>query len=128
MQNNNLQQNNIQQNNMQQSNMQQNNMQQNNIPNNNTQRNCSYLNDYFNKQIKFRTLIKEIQKELKSKDYIQQGYTYDEFIKIKWNISKYISFFFYLLYNKNSYFLSYTNYLYIILFFIYIITLNMYLQ
>ena len=86
-------QSNIQQNNT----TQQNNNTQNDMAQSNMQ-NYSYLSDYFNKQIKFRKLIKEIQKELKSKDYIKQGYTYDEFIKEKWNISKYVFFFYFTLF------------------------------
>ncbi|KAL6611093.1 hypothetical protein U3516DRAFT_872267, partial [Neocallimastix sp. 'constans'] len=43
---------------------------------------------YFEKQRKFVALIKEIQNSLNSKEYKNQGYTFNEYIKIKWNISQ----------------------------------------
>jgi len=46
------------------------------------------LNIYLSKQRKFKNLVKNVQKSLKSKEYKQQGYSFDEFIKKKWNISK----------------------------------------
>jgi hypothetical protein len=49
----------------------------------------SILNSvYFEKQRKFVALIKEIQNSLNSKEYKNQGYTFNEYIKIKWNISQ----------------------------------------
>eukprot|EP00833_Pecoramyces_ruminatium_P004362 jgi/Orpsp1_1/1178394/evm.model.c7180000065108.1 len=43
---------------------------------------------YFEKQRKFVSLIKDVQISLTSKEYKKQGYTFNEFIKIKWNISQ----------------------------------------
>jgi len=46
------------------------------------------LSIYLSKQRKFKNLVKDVQKSLKSKEYKQKGYSFDEFIKKKWNISK----------------------------------------
>jgi len=46
------------------------------------------LSLYLAKQNKFKTLVKSVQKSLKSKEYKQRGYSFDEFIQKKWNISK----------------------------------------
>jgi len=43
---------------------------------------------YLSKQKKFKNLVKSVQTSLKSKEYKQQGYSFDEYIKKKWNISK----------------------------------------
>jgi len=43
---------------------------------------------YLEKQRKFVALIKEIQTSLNSKEYKNQGYTFNEYIKMKWNISQ----------------------------------------
>ena len=43
---------------------------------------------YLSKQMKFKSLVKEIQKSLESKEYITLGYTFTDFVKMKWNISK----------------------------------------
>ncbi|ORX88071.1 hypothetical protein BCR32DRAFT_288824 [Anaeromyces robustus] len=46
------------------------------------------LNIYISKQRKFKSLVKSVQRSLKSKEYKQHGYSFDEFIKKRWNISK----------------------------------------
>ncbi|ORX51766.1 hypothetical protein BCR36DRAFT_369679 [Piromyces finnis] len=46
------------------------------------------LSMYLTKQKKFKTLVKSVQNSLKSKEYKQQGYSFDEYIKNQWNISK----------------------------------------
>jgi len=46
------------------------------------------LNIYISKQRKFKSLVKSVQRSLKSKEYKQHGYSFDEFIKRRWNISK----------------------------------------
>ena len=38
--------------------------------------------------MKFRSLVMDIQKSLDSKEYINIGQTFDEFVKQRWNISK----------------------------------------
>lgn len=43
---------------------------------------------YLEKQKKFISLVKDVQSSLESKEYIKQGYSFNEFIKIKWNVSK----------------------------------------
>ncbi|ORX41834.1 hypothetical protein BCR36DRAFT_374963 [Piromyces finnis] len=46
------------------------------------------LNNYLLKQEEFKKFVKDIQQSLNSKEYLKQGYTIDEFVKSKWNISK----------------------------------------
>jgi len=43
---------------------------------------------YLSKQIKFRELVKDIQNSLNSREYIRLGYSFDNFVRMKWNISK----------------------------------------
>ena len=43
---------------------------------------------YLSKQMKFKSLVMEIQKSLVSKEYIISGQTFNEFVKQRWNISK----------------------------------------
>jgi len=40
------------------------------------------------KQRAFITLIKDIQVSLNSKEYKKQGYSFNEYVKMKWNISQ----------------------------------------
>jgi len=46
------------------------------------------ISAYFEKQRKFIALIKDIQVSLNSKEYKKHGYTFNEYIKMKWNISQ----------------------------------------
>ncbi|KAG4101949.1 hypothetical protein H8356DRAFT_1033258 [Neocallimastix lanati (nom. inval.)] len=43
---------------------------------------------YFEKQKKFVALVKDIQISLNLKEYKKQGYTFNQYIKMKWNISQ----------------------------------------
>jgi len=43
---------------------------------------------YLSKQMKFKSLVMDIQKSLDSKEYIALGQTFNEFVRQKWNISK----------------------------------------
>jgi len=45
-------------------------------------------NAYLQKQNTFVALVKEVQFSLISKEYKKQGYSLNEFIKMKWNISQ----------------------------------------
>jgi hypothetical protein len=46
------------------------------------------LDAYLDKQRKFVSLVKDVQINLNSKEYKKQGYTFNEYIKLKWNISQ----------------------------------------
>jgi len=46
------------------------------------------LNFYFIKQNKFKTLVKNVQHTLKTKVYKKEGLSLEEYVKMKWNISK----------------------------------------
>ncbi|OUM64382.1 hypothetical protein PIROE2DRAFT_8854 [Piromyces sp. E2] len=35
---------------------------------------------YFNKQVKFKSLVKDVQKSLESREYIKQGYNFDQYV------------------------------------------------
>ncbi|KAG4084226.1 hypothetical protein H8356DRAFT_1063788 [Neocallimastix lanati (nom. inval.)] len=48
----------------------------------------NFLNIYFEKQKKFVSLIKDVQTSLCSKEYKTQGYSFNEYIKMRWNISQ----------------------------------------
>ncbi|ORY44582.1 hypothetical protein LY90DRAFT_671597 [Neocallimastix californiae] len=43
---------------------------------------------YIEKQKKFKDLVKSVQYHLNLKEYKKQGYSFDEYVKMKWNISK----------------------------------------
>jgi len=43
---------------------------------------------YLSKQMKFKSLVNDIQKSLDSKEYITLGQTFNEYVKQRWNISK----------------------------------------
>ncbi|KAG4098852.1 hypothetical protein H8356DRAFT_1424409 [Neocallimastix lanati (nom. inval.)] len=43
---------------------------------------------YIEKQKKFKSLVKSVQYHLESKEYKKEGYSFDEYVKMKWNISK----------------------------------------
>jgi len=43
---------------------------------------------YIEKQRKFVSLIKDVQISLKSKEYKNKGYSFNEYIKMRWNISQ----------------------------------------
>eukprot|EP00833_Pecoramyces_ruminatium_P013236 jgi/Orpsp1_1/1187268/evm.model.d7180000056460.1 len=57
----------------------------------------SSLNMYLEKQKKFISLIKEIQNSLNSKEYKNQGYSLNQYTKMKWNISHFIEAYRYLM-------------------------------
>jgi hypothetical protein len=46
------------------------------------------LEAYLYKQRNFVSLVKDVQINLNSKEYKKQGYTFNEYIKLKWNISQ----------------------------------------
>jgi len=52
------------------------------------QSNINYFNSYIKKQNSFVALVKSIQYYLQTKEYKQYNYSLDEFVKMKWNISK----------------------------------------
>jgi len=54
----------------------------------NTSDNSFYLKLYIQKQNNFKKLVKEVQRALNTKEYIKEGYSFNEYIRIKWNISK----------------------------------------
>lgn len=46
------------------------------------------LNSYLEKQRNFITLVRSIQYALQSKEYKNYNYSIDEYIRMRWNISK----------------------------------------
>jgi len=52
------------------------------------QKTQSHLDYYISKQNKFNTLVQEISKTLNSKEYMKLGYSFDDYVKMKWDISK----------------------------------------
>jgi len=48
----------------------------------------SLFNIYLEKQRKFIALVKEIQFTFNSKEYKEHGYSFKQYIKMKWNISQ----------------------------------------
>jgi len=51
------------------------------------------LTIYIKKQTKFKNLVKGIQMSLESKEYKSQGISFDKYVKMKWNISKFVFFY-----------------------------------
>jgi hypothetical protein len=43
---------------------------------------------YLEKQKNFKSLVKEIQTSLKSKEYAKEGQSFNDYVKMKWNISQ----------------------------------------
>ncbi|ORY84536.1 hypothetical protein LY90DRAFT_220823 [Neocallimastix californiae] len=45
-------------------------------------------NSYFSKQRQFKSLVKNIQKDIISKEYEKQGYSFKSYVRRTWNISQ----------------------------------------
>eukprot|EP00833_Pecoramyces_ruminatium_P006439 jgi/Orpsp1_1/1180471/evm.model.c7180000073546.1 len=54
------------------------------------QTNFNYIDAYLKKQNSFKILVKDVQFSLQSKEYKNLNCSLDEFVKMKWNISKYL--------------------------------------
>jgi len=46
------------------------------------------LISYFERQQKFVSLVRDIQFSLNSKEYKNQGYTFNDYIRMRWNLSQ----------------------------------------
>jgi len=60
------------------------------------------MHDYVLKQKRFKYIVKQIQKSIISCEYKNKGYSLNEYVKKKWNISQYEK-----IYNMNKIFIRY---------------------
>jgi len=52
----------------------------------------NYINSYLEKQKNFKILVKDIQYSLQNKEYQRNNLSIDDYIKNRWNISKYVHY------------------------------------